>query len=420
MSAKYVMTMDTFNFISGDVALFFIFYGMSLAVSLSAVIYLLLRRGNAFAPDVTPPLRLRRWAASFCSIAALDHVLWFLLYIHFNDLHSENDLLNSSAYLTVVIFDFATLFFTITGTLLAMLQDRRRPVWPTFVALLPFVTLGMALIYRPGYYLSLICLAYIMLLYLFFAIYLLFAIRQYGRWLRDNYADLERKEVWLTFVLSLAFMLLFFVYTLVNADNIQFILLNIIELVLCVLLLWRVETLPQLSVEGSASEQVTTASDTERMLSGPSTVTTTRMGAAAEMAEQAVPACNEQSPGFHSNIVMSQMERLLAQYCVDTQLYLQYDLTLQQLAQALGTNRSYLSQYFSRHGMNYNSYINGLRINHFIQLYQEAVSTQRPFTIQQLADESGYHSYSTFSNAFKQRMGQSVTAWIRNTMTHDI
>ena len=34
---------------------------------------------------------------------------------------------------------------------------------------------------------------------------------------------------------------------------------------------------------------------------------------------------------------------------------------------------------------------------------------------QQLAIESGYHSYSTFSLAFKQRTGQSVTAWMRES-----
>ena len=30
-----------------------------------------------------------------------------------------------------------------------------------------------------------------------------------------------------------------------------------------------------------------------------------------------------------------------------------------------------------------------------------------------LAQKSGYHSYSTFSTAFKQRMHKSVTAWMR-------
>ena len=62
--------------------------------------------------------------------------------------------------------------------------------------------------------------------------------------------------------------------------------------------------------------------------------------------------------------------------------------------------------------MTYNTYINGLRINHFIRLYREAVANQTPFTARQLAFESGYRSYSTFTYAFKQQMGKNVTAWI--------
>jgi AraC-like DNA-binding protein len=106
---------------------------------------------------------------------------------------------------------------------------------------------------------------------------------------------------------------------------------------------------------------------------------------------------------------------LLQQHCIDTKLYLQHDLTLSQLARAIGTNHTYLSQYFSSQGMTYNAYINNLRINHFVMLYREAVDTQRPFTAQQLALDSGYRSYSTFSLAFKQRMGQNVTTWMRDT-----
>ena len=57
---------------------------------------------------------------------------------------------------------------------------------------------------------------------------------------------------------------------------------------------------------------------------------------------------------------------------------------------------------------------NGLRIRRFINLYHDAVADQRSFTAQQLANESGYRSYSTFSAAFKQRMGQTVTAWMNS------
>ena len=59
--------------------------------------------------------------------------------------------------------------------------------------------------------------------------------------------------------------------------------------------------------------------------------------------------------------------------------------------------------------MSYNVYINDLRIKHFVSLYREAIAANRSFTAQQLAHDSGYQSYSTFSLAFKQRMGQSVT-----------
>ena len=57
--------------ISAELILFFILYGITGVVPFMAAIYLLLRRGNAFAPEVTPPVRLRRWAASFfCHVSA--------------------------------------------------------------------------------------------------------------------------------------------------------------------------------------------------------------------------------------------------------------------------------------------------------------------------------------------------------------
>ena len=58
--------------------------------------------------------------------------------------------------------------------------------------------------------------------------------------------------------------------------------------------------------------------------------------------------------------------------------------------------------------------INNLRIEHFVRLYREAVAAKRSFTAQQLAQESGFRSYSTFSSAFKQRMKQTVTSWMRD------
>ena len=70
-----------FEHVSSEVILFFILYGITGVVPLMAAVYLLMGRGNVFAPDVTPPVRLRRWAASFFAASVLGHVWWYLFYM---------------------------------------------------------------------------------------------------------------------------------------------------------------------------------------------------------------------------------------------------------------------------------------------------------------------------------------------------
>jgi AraC-like DNA-binding protein len=115
-----------------------------------------------------------------------------------------------------------------------------------------------------------------------------------------------------------------------------------------------------------------------------------------------------------SQTIHDKIGPLLQQHCIDTQLYLQHDLTVSQLARAIGTNRFYLSQYFSRQGITYNAYINSLRIDYFMDLYRKAVTARQSVTAQQLATKSGFHSYRTFSNAFKNQIGQTVAAWMKD------
>ena len=382
--------------------LFFIIYGVTGAVPLIAALYLLLRRGNAFAPEVTPPVRLRRWAAAFFGVTALGHVWWFFVYITSADCHSMGDLLHSAGYVTAVALDFVTLQTTIAGVLLAMLQDRPRPVWPAFVATIPFMALCVALLVSPSYPLLQAATAYVLLLYALFMLYVAFAVRQYGRWLRDNYADLERKEVWQSHVLTVVFLLLFIFHALIDSSVALLFVLHLIELVLFVLLLWRVETLPQLTIDGDGgqTDSPAAAADTETAQADSP--------AAAEAAEG-----GSLSPDTLSDDAYEEITLLLQKHCIDTGLYLQHDLNKAQVAKAIGTNRTYLSLYFMRKETTYNAYINDLRIRHFIGLYREAVAAQRPVVVQQLTLMSGYRSYSTFSLAFKQRMGQNVTAWMR-------
>ena len=357
--------------IPAGLILFFILYGITGVVPAIAAVYLLLRRANAIAPGITPPMRLRRWTASFFAVTTLAHVWWLLFYIYSGDLHSV-------AYLVIVMVDCMLLFVTLAGMLLAMLQDRRRPVWPALVALIPFVTLGGAYMAFPSILIEQITAAYLVLLGLLFTVHMIFAIRQYGRWLNDNYADLENKKVWLCQAVALGCMLLFVLYVFA-VDMVLIWFLRITELVLVGLLLWRVETLPLLA------QNTAEPSPNPQHLTPTSTIST---------------------------IDLEQIDRLLKEHCVATQLYLQHELSLQDLAQAIGTNRSYLSQYFSRKSITYNTYINNLRIDYFIKRYQELTAARQAVVAQELAYESGFSSYRTFSRAFTQRMGQSVTTWM--------
>ena len=376
--------------------LFFILYGITGVVPLIAALYLLLRRGNAFAPDVTPPMRLRRWTAAFFAFASLTHVWWLQFYIFSGNLYSVG-------YLIIVMLDCIVLFTTFSGMLLAMLQDRRRPVWPAMVGLIPFVALGVMFMVRPNDLLIDIAGTYLLVLSLLFAGYMVVAIRQYGRWLNDNYADLENKKVWLSQTVALISMLLFALYVLAT-DMILIWLVHVVVLVLIALLLWRVETLPELDQTLQTHPQPLPMREGSEYPQGCNS---------ADELSSPLPYSEGQGEGLLVGIEgLQSLERLLAERCVAPQLYLQHDLTLQQLAQAVGTNRSYLSQYFSRQGITYNTYINNLRINHFIERYQELSAARQPIIAQQLAQESGFRSYRTFSRAFMQRTGQSVTAWM--------
>ena len=362
--------------IRGD--LFYIMlYTAVIVMAILASCYLLFRKGNAFAADITPPVRLRRWTAAFFAVFVVNHVwyMWPMFFLHSNDdVHLAN--------LVGGLIDCLTFFPLAIIVLFCMLQDRRRPLWPVAVMVMPLVVGMVWCVVTCSEVLFPVLIGYLLLMSIGLIVYMVFALRQYGRWLRDNYADLEHKEVWQSFVVLAIILLVFLIYTLTGDDQTFEYILQLIVVVLIGYLLWRVETLSDLSL---LQPQALPADER-----------------ATEVTEDDLPA------------VRDNIGELLQQHCVDARLYLQHDLTVAQLAQAVGVNRLYLSQYFSRQGLSYNAYINDLRINHFVSLYQEAVAAQRSFTAQQLAHDSGYQSYSTFSLAFKQRMGQTVTAWIRN------
>ena len=360
--------------------LFLMLYGGAALLAVVACLYLLFSRGNVMSSKVTPPVSLRRWAAAFMASVAASHVWWVVLGIYWlTDDRFMRDVI-------AVTLDRLTLFPLMMIVLIRMLQDRKRPLWPVAVAMIPFVVVAVIRIVNHDGSFGWFNNDYTIVIATTFIIYYLYALRQYGRWLHDNYADLQHKEVWQSLVLLAVILFVYLGYTNNEGALATEYFAQINTLIIIGFILWRVETLQQLDDE--ATQQLQEDEETEKKLN-----------------------------------IRDNIGALLEQRCEATQLYLKQDITLVELALTLGTNRTYLSTYFAQQGIAYNTYINNLRIEHFMRLYREMMSVKgnadqqqasekRP-SVLELSEQSGFSSYSTFAINFKRFTGISVTTWIK-------
>ena len=372
-------------------AIFGMLYAVVTVLAALGCVYLLFRRGNAFAADVTPPLRLRRWAAAFLAVIALGHV-WYLP----GTMMADGEAVERWTLIGGLLDCLLTIPVALV-VMLCMLQDKRRPLCPVWLAVAPLVIMMGVNIANRSVALLPWMQGYTLLAVIGFTVYMVREVRQYGRWLRDNYADLEHKEVWQS-LLVLAVIMFLIVYYVTGYGSITYqYIIQVSELLLIGHLLWRVETLQDLNLPIS-SENIVVADATP--IDDSDAMDTMIATEETEEADTSLSVRNNIGP-------------LLRQHCEEPQLYLQYDLTLTQLATLIGVNRSYLSKHFALQGITYNAYINDLRIRHFVSLCQERAAAHQPLSIQQLSLDSGFRSYSTFNGAFKQVMHTTATEWLR-------
>ena len=366
-----------------DILVYYMLYGGAAIMAAVACLHLLMWRINPFVDNVTPPKRLRRWTAAFMAVVLGSHLWWLPDSLGVIKIYSGLHIISS-------ILDCALLVPVMLSMPLTMLQDRRRPLWPLFVAVIPVVIALVTCLFKYDYTVMVFVRFYLFALLTAYFFYMLFALRQYRRWLIDNYADLEHKEVWLSLVVIVILLLILAIYSVSNNGIFIQTFIQFSEIFILAFIFWRVETLQTLHAPQTDTETVELSDDA----SNGDTKDGAEAGAAVTLP--------------------TNISQLLKQYCEDTRLYLQHDITRDDLSRAVGTNRSYLSLYFAQQGETYNSYINKLRIQHFVNDYREAIATKRPFTAQQLAHESGFGSYATFGRAFKQTMGQTVTEWMKD------
>ena len=157
---------------------FMLLYGLTMMLALGTAVYLLWRRGNAFTSDeAESPVILRRWTAAFFAAAALSHVWWLLLSTVW--MTGDKPMRDTTA----VALDYLTLIPLMMATLLRMLQDRQRPVWPWIVAEIPVAALALAGIIIRYDAMPYVMTAYQLVVVVVFVAYYIIAVRQYSLWL---------------------------------------------------------------------------------------------------------------------------------------------------------------------------------------------------------------------------------------------
>ena len=235
-------------------------------LALLAAVYLLLRRRNWLMREYGPGSmtmrtaagevvrygrarrsspRLRRWTAAFLLTAALSHVWWYGV----GQWCLVDDWLVRT--ITVILLDHSTLVPLLMGVLLAMLQDRRRPLWPWLLVQVPVVMFGvMGMARRDWLYGYTLAHWWQLGVCAVFIAYYILALRQYGRWLLMNYADLEHKQVWQSLALALVFFAIYGLYTSNMGALSREYLSQVLTVTIVAFLVWRAETLEDLSDGG--------------------------------------------------------------------------------------------------------------------------------------------------------------------------
>ena len=374
---------------------YIIHFAVMMTILTTMAVYLLVSKRNAFGSEIVTDQRLRRKAGRLIFIYTLIYLTNIPMVLWLAD---DLQLLQMAS----VTVDMTIWCPVVLHFLLELLQDRRH--WDNrllLISVLAVMPLTGWLLTGHAWWKWAVYGMYIAEVVFFIGWYIRAAIA-YRRFLTDNYADLEHKEVtWSWIILSsMFFSFINYLLMLFQSDMQICVALSYIfhlaDILFIGIIVWYIdhqqvlEPLAEESVEEVQKSQEAEAVETEAM----ETTNT------------------HEVPALRKDIIIYKTGELLRKHCEEAQLYLQRDLSLKTLAQACHTNRTYLGLYFASQGITYYIYINKLRIDHFQSLYREAMKEESTtFTLQQLSKDSGFLSYNTFSRAFVSCTGISVSKW---------
>ena len=96
----------------------------------------------------------------------------------------------------------------------------------------------------------------------------------------------------------------------------------------------------------------------------------------------------------------------------EDKLYLNPKLTLQDVSAAIGTNRTYLSDYLNKIlKTTFYEYINALRIRRACELI-DSMTQENKRSMLEISELSGFNSISTFNRSFAKMIGVTPSQYL--------
>ena len=305
------------------------------------------------------------------------------------------------------------------GICAAYLVELVRPNWFTpcravkLAVVFAILTLTYAFTGNP--IVTAVNLVYVSLFVLGMLIYFSYSVRRYNRYIRDNYSNHERINLrWLHSVLAV-FLVCIVVWTiyLFNHNYYMKSIYYVISLVAWIMLIARSKE--QIAVSMTEDVEPTPQPKAPIAEEQPEAAQVVKNSDAPE-----VPAIAEQNEvptetaEGDSWSISEEMKAQLDELMNEREIYLNSHLTLSDLAAALGTNRTYLSNYLNRElKVSFYDYVNSHRVKRACAM----ITSDPDVSITDLAERCGFNSVSTFRRSFSREVGLTCGEYRQNVLS---
>ncbi len=317
------------------------------------------------------------------------YIMLYWMLLHINSVIFIHEFLDNDSYLNRII---NTIDMTAAPTCCLLLMELCSPGWLKWKTMilnfLPFILLGGTYIYSESDTIYQILVAFFVAYGIGVSVVTLYYISRYNKFLLEHYSYKENVNLhWLHFVLFTFFVLMIVYAVCASYDTALGDLCYVTgSIIAWALIGFFIEKQESVLFELKATKDEKEFERNKEQVNDDSDST------------------------FFLNLDLLVKERFIA-----PRLYLKPQLKLGDMAEAVGTNRTYLSRYLNEvlH-TNFYDYVNGLRIKEAVEMM-----SQSEYSIQTIASIVGFNSYSTFRRTFIATYGKSPQEYRNDRMITD-